>query len=155
MLRAAIVLAFVVLACSPVRADPFESYNPDFVQTCVTAAGVDPDALRRCVGAGAEPCIVADGSATMSHVLCWDHEATTWNELIERATYDIATRHTYRDPQRLAAANAAWEAWAAAECEYWAWEDGGGVGEQVDRARCHARINADRAITLMVASAER
>jgi hypothetical protein len=155
MLRAAIVLALVALACAPVRADPFESYNPALVGDCVSGAAANESALHACLGVGARPCIEADGGATMSHVLCWAHEATTWNELIERATNDMATRHTYRDPQRLAAANAAWAAWAEAECEYWAWEEGGGVGEQVDRARCQARVNADRAITLMVAAADR
>jgi uncharacterized protein YecT (DUF1311 family) len=72
---------------------------------------------------------------------------------MNRATNDMNTRHTYRDPQRLAAANTAWEAWAEAECDYWAWEEGGGSGEQVDRVQCHARVTAERAITLIVASA--
>jgi hypothetical protein len=155
-LIAALVLALTATAqCAPVSADPFESYNPDFVNDCVASGGTDEATLRACLGAGATPCIEADGSSTMSHVRCWDHEATTWNELIERATTDMATRHTYRDPQRLAAANTAWAAWAEAECEYWAWEEGGGVGEQVDRARCQARVNADRAITLIRAADER
>ncbi|HYD74312.1 MAG TPA: lysozyme inhibitor LprI family protein [Candidatus Binatia bacterium] len=155
MFRAAIVLALAVLTCAPGHADPFESYNPDFVGDCVAAAGADESVLRACLGAGATPCIAAEGSSTMSYVLCWDREATTWREMIERAANDTTTRHGYRDPQRLAAANTAWEAWAEAECEYWAWEEGGGVGEQVDRARCQARVNAERAITLMVAAAER
>ena len=155
MFRAAIVWAFVVLGCAPVQADPFESYNPDLINACVTAAGVDETALHACLGAGATPCIAADGPSTMSYMLCWDREATQWREIIERATNDMTTRHGYRDPQRLAAANTAWEAWAEAECEYWAWEEGGGSGEQVDRARCQARLNADRAIALIVAAAER
>ena len=155
VLRPAIILALVVLACAPVQADPFESYNADFISDCVSGAGADEDALHACLGAGATPCVAADGGATLSHVLCWDHEATTWRELIERATNDMGARHAYRDPQRLAAANTAWEAWAEAECDYWAWEEGGGVGEQIDRARCHARVNAERAITLIVAAAER
>jgi hypothetical protein len=149
-------LAFALAAtaqCAPARADPFESYNPDFVQDCVAGAGADQDALRRCVGVGATPCIQTDGSTTSSHVLCWSHESDTWRGLMVRATESMNTRHTYRDPQRLAASNAAWETWAEAECEYWAWEEGGGVGEQVDRVRCHARITAERAITLIVASA--
>ena len=152
-LVAALAFALVATAnCAAVRADPFESYNPDFVNDCVAAAGADEAALRACLGAGARPCIEAEGSSTMSDVLCWDREATTWSELIERATNDMATRHTYRDPQRLAAANTAWTAWAEAECEYWAWEEGGGSGEQVDRVQCEARVSADRAITLIVAA---
>jgi hypothetical protein len=153
-LVAALAFALAVIAqCAPVRADPFESYNPAFVNGCVAAAGADQEALRRCIGVGAEPCIVADGSATMSHVLCWDHEAGTWRELMQRATETMNTRHTYRDPQRLADANKAWETWAEAECEYWAWEVGGGTGEQVDRAHCQARVSAARAITLIAAAA--
>jgi uncharacterized protein YecT (DUF1311 family) len=149
-------LAFALAAtaqCAPVRADPFESYNPNLISDCVATAGTGEAAVRACLGAGATPCIAADGSSTMSYMLCWDHEATTWRELIERAANDMSTRHSYRDPQRLTSANAAWETWAEAECEYWAWEEGGGSGGQVDRARCHARVNADRAITLIAASA--
>ena len=79
-LAAALAFAFVVIAqCAPVRADPFESYNPDFVNDCVAGAAADEAALRLCLGASATPCIEAEGSSTMSLVLCWDHEATTWN----------------------------------------------------------------------------
>jgi hypothetical protein len=149
-------LAFALAAtaqCAPVRADPFESYNPSLVTECVAGAGADSDSLHRCIGAGATPCIQADGQTTSSLVLCWSHESDTWRELMARATESMNTRHTYRDPHRLAAANASWEAWAEAECEYWAWEQGGGVGEQVDRVRCHARVTAERAIALIAASA--
>jgi len=149
-------LAFAAIAqCAPVRADPFESYNPDLIGGCVAAAGTDEAALRACYGAGASPCIAADGSTTNSYILCWSHEAGTWRELIQRAMTERNARYSYRDPQRLAAADAAWEAWAEAECEYWAWEEGGGVGEIVDRAECRARVNADRAIALIRAADER
>lgn len=114
MFRAAIVLALVGLACAPVQADPFEAYNRDLVGECVSGAGADEGAPRVCLGAGATPCIAADGSSTFSHALCWDHEATTWNELIQRAANDVTTRHNHRGLQRLAAANAAWAAWAQA-----------------------------------------
>jgi uncharacterized protein YecT (DUF1311 family) len=152
---AALTFASAAIApCAPVRADEFESYRAEPVQACVENAGADLDALRRCIGAGAGPCIEADGAATSSHVLCWSHEADDWRARMQRAADHLNMHHTYRDPQRLAAANAAWEAWAEAECEYWAWEEGGGVGEQVDRARCAAHVTAERTITLIAAGAE-
>jgi uncharacterized protein YecT (DUF1311 family) len=153
---AALVFALVATAqCAPVQADPFESYNPEFINRCVSGAGADRTALGACLGVGATPCIAAEGSSTMAYMLCWDHEATQWRDVWQSTTRDMNTRLTYRDPQRLAAANTAWEAWAEAECEYWAWEEGGGSGEQVDRARCYARLNAERAATLISALAER
>jgi uncharacterized protein YecT (DUF1311 family) len=150
-LVAALALASAAFA-QLAHADEFESYNPDFVQTCAEGAGADQAALHRCIGVGATACIQADGGATMSHVLCWSREAETWRELMNGAISDLNTR-AYRDAERLAAANAAWETWAEAECDYWAWEEGGGAGEQVDRARCLARVTAERAITLIAARA--
>jgi hypothetical protein len=145
-------LAFALAAITqPVRADPFESYNAALVPACVASAGADSTALQACVGSGATPCIAAEGASTMAYALCWDHEATTWREVVTRASTDLSTRQSYRDPERLAAANTAWEAWAEAECNYWAWEEGGGAGEQVDRARCHARLAAERATALITA----
>jgi len=151
-LMAALALALVATAqCAPVRADPFDSYNPDLVGGCVAGAGAAEEALRRCIGAGATPCIAADGGATSSHVLCWSHEGDTWRGFMNGAISELNMR-AYRDAQRLATANAAWEAWAEAECDYWAWEEGGGSGEQVDRVRCQARVTAERAITLIAAA---
>jgi uncharacterized protein YecT (DUF1311 family) len=152
---AALVLAMSMAHCAPVGADEFESYEPQRVESCLESAGVAEEVLRQCIGAGARPCIEAEGGATHGYVLCWSHEAGTWQSRLERAARDLNERHADRDPQRLAAANAAWQAWADAECEYWAYEEGGGVGEQVDRARCIARVTAERAIDLIVASAER
>jgi uncharacterized protein YecT (DUF1311 family) len=63
----------------------------------------------------------------------------------------LNTGQPSRDPLRLERANAAWNAWAEAECEYWAWEEGGGSGEQVDRVQCLAQITAARTISLLVA----
>lgn len=145
-------LMFALAATArPVSADPFESYNAELVPACVSSAGVEEAALRQCIGAAATPCIAAEGASTMAYMLCWDHEATTWRELVTRASSDLSARQSYRDPARLAAANAAWEMWQESECDYWAWEEGGGSGEQVDRARCYARISAERAIALITA----
>ena len=69
-LIAALAFALVATAqCAPVRADPFESYNPDFVNACVAGAAADEATLHACLGAGARPCIEAEGSSTMSDVL--------------------------------------------------------------------------------------
>lgn len=155
MLRLSMVLALALLACTPVRADEFESYDAAPLNACIDAAEDDDEVgMRACLGASAIPCIQAEGGATNGYVLCWGNEAGTWRERMDAATAHLNASGSYRDPERLTAANAAWEAWAQAECEYWAWEEGGGVGEQVDRARCIARVNAERAIALIIAGAE-
>lgn len=38
-----------------------------------------------------------------------------------------------------------------AECDCWAWQEGGGSGEQGERPQCAARIVAGRAIDLTLA----
>lgn len=154
-MRRLLVCLTLLAACATPRADadPFEAARPEHLRTCVERAGVSREALAQCVGALARPCVSEDGGATSSEVLCWSAEAHAWRVLDAQAQTRLQQAQTYRDPARLAAANAAWEAWADAECEYWAWEEGGGSGEQVDRARCHARVSAARAIDLMLATA--
>jgi len=148
-------LAFALAAIAqgtPARADPFDSYQEGSLLECVVNSGSDQAALHRCVGSAANPCSARDGGATSSYVLCWSHEADSWRALMHGAIGDLNQRNPARDPQRLAATSAAWEAWAEAECDYWAWEEGGGSGEQVDRVQCLARVTAERAIALMVAA---
>lgn len=87
----------------------------------------------------------------MSEVLCWSAEYDAWRAIIDGAAPSLAALEPGRDPARFAAANAAWSAWLDAECDYWAWQEGGGSGEQVDRVQCAARLAADRAINLTLA----
>lgn len=150
----ACALALTACATPQAHADPgVVQANTERLTACVGSAGADRTALEACKGVAAQACIEAEGGATMAHVLCWDSEATAWRELMSAATTRLAASASYRDATRLDAANAAWASWAEAECEYWAWEVGGGVGEQVDRVRCAARVSADRAITLIIADA--
>lgn len=154
-MRRLLVCLTLLATCATPRADadPFEAARPELLRTCVDAAGASREALTQCAGALARPCIAEDGGATSSEVLCWSAEAHEWRVLEAHAQTRLAEVQPYRDPARLAAADTAWEAWADAECEYWAWEEGGGSGEQVDRARCHARVSAARAIDMMLAAA--
>ncbi|MGD9981458.1 MAG: lysozyme inhibitor LprI family protein [Hyphomonadaceae bacterium] len=149
-----IACALALIACASLQAHA----DSDVVQAsaerltaCVASAGADRAALEQCKGVAAQACIEAEGGVTMAHVLCWDSEASGWREMMAVAATRLAVSASYRDAARLDAANAAWASWAEAECEYWAWEVGGGVGEQVDRVRCAAHISADRAITLIIA----
>jgi uncharacterized protein YecT (DUF1311 family) len=153
MLRLTLIFALTLLACAPVRADEMEGYDAARVQTCVASAGGEREALRRCIGASASPCVDAEGPATFAYVLCWSREADTWRQLMDAAAARLSAEQSYRDPQRYAAATTAWEAWVEAECEYWAWQEGGGSGEQADRVVCAANATAERAITLLVAAA--
>lgn len=154
MLRAGVVVALVLMACAPAAADEFESYNGAPLAACLDGAGAAGDAMRRCIGLSARACVDAEGASTNGYILCWSHEADDWRERMNEAAAYLNTNRTYRDPQRLSNANKAWENWAEAECEYWAHEEGGGIGEQVDRVECWTRVTAERAITLIAAGAE-
>jgi uncharacterized protein YecT (DUF1311 family) len=153
MLRAGVVVALALLTCAPAQADPFESYDGAPLATCLESAGAASDAMRQCIGLSARACVTAEGGSTDGYNLCWSHEAEDWRARLDAAADYLNTNHTYRDPHRLANANKAWERWAEAECEYWAYEEGGGVGETVDRIQCWTRVTAERAITLIVAGA--
>jgi hypothetical protein len=149
-----IACAMFLTACAAAHADTdVVQFNREQLTTCVASAGADRTALEACKGVTAQACIDAEGGVSMAHTLCWDFEAGAWREMVTAATARLAISASYRDGARLTAANEAWANWAETECEYWAWEVGGGVGEQVDRARCAARVSADRAITLIIADA--
>jgi uncharacterized protein YecT (DUF1311 family) len=148
----AILAGLAVHACATADADPLPA-DPALLHACVAGANTEHAALEQCRGVVANPCIAEEGPSTMSTVLCWSAEAEAWEDVIARATARLNETQSYRDPARLARANEAWDAWAEAECEYWAWEEGGGSGEQVDRVECAARVTADRAIALLEAQA--
>lgn len=147
----ALAVAGAACATPPASADPFESAQPQLLDGCLQSAGASRDALQQCVGVVANPCIATDGAATSSYVLCWSAESDAWNTHLTQATARLNETQESRSPSRLADANKEWAAWRDAECEYWAWEEGGGSGEQVDRARCHAQLTADRTISLLTA----
>ncbi|MFZ2029014.1 MAG: lysozyme inhibitor LprI family protein [Vitreimonas sp.] len=145
---------FLVAVCAAflpqsASADVDSTYDPALLTNCVASAGQTRAALEACKGAGARPCIEAD-SSIMGLVLCWDREATAWQQMADRA---FETRR-HSEPERrasLIAARLAWESWRDAECEYRADEPAGGSGVQVDRVRCIAELTADRAIALLSA----
>lgn len=144
----ALVLVFVT--ATPVAADPLET-DPQMLRTCVAAPDATREQLSQCLGAEARPCIEAQGGGTMAEALCWNAEADTWGALILEASAALSEHASYRDPHRLKRANTDWAAWATSECEYWAWEEGGGSGEQIERVMCAARLRSHRAIDLMLA----
>jgi len=154
MLRLAVALALAISTaqCAAVRADEFEAYRPERVLSCVEAAADDRNALRACVGASANPCIDEEGESTMAYVLCFSSEAETWRGLMDAAMARVSAEQTERDPQRLSRATSAWETWMETECEYWAWQEGGGSGEQVERASCALGLTAERAISFIAAA---
>jgi uncharacterized protein YecT (DUF1311 family) len=145
-----LVLALALASCStpPAQADDMID-NPEAIATCVAAANGERAALEACRGAIARPCFAQHGPGTMSDVLCWSAEGDAWNREIATAIERLNQHTEGRDPARLAAAQAAWQAWRDAECEYWAWEEGGGSGEQVVRAQCAVDATIDRAINLL------
>jgi uncharacterized protein YecT (DUF1311 family) len=135
-------------ACAPAaRADELPT-NEEGLRACVSAAGVERAALERCIGVSANFCDAEMGPA--ASVLCSWAEGDIWRELISETTSRLSQAPGDRDPALLVRANEAWSAWEEAECAYWSWEEGGGSGEQVDRAHCYARVSADRAIALII-----
>jgi uncharacterized protein YecT (DUF1311 family) len=145
-----LVLALALVSCSTpsARADEWID-NPEAIATCIASANGDRTALESCRGAIARPCFEQHGPGTMSDVLCWSAEGDAWDREIAAAIERLNQRTEGRDPARLAAAQTAWEAWRESECEYWAWEEGGGSGEQVVRVECAVDASTDRAINLL------
>ena len=143
-----VALMLIFASAAPVAADPLET-DPALLRACAAAANATRAALGLCLGAQARPCIEAQGGGTMAEALCWNAEADTWDALISEASAAHSARASYRDPHRLKRANTDWAAWAESECAYWAWEEGGGSGEQVERVMCAARLRAHRAIDMM------
>ena len=138
------VVGMVALAaCASPHTTQAGSTNAAALRACVSAAGAEREALERCTGVSANSCIAQSGQGRAA--MCWALEARTWRELIGETTTRLNQTEGYRDPARLANANEAWSAWAAAECAYWS-----GEGEQ---AQCDAEVSAERAIALIRASA--
>ncbi len=149
MRRLLIACAFALTACATPQAHADEILaNPEVLRSCVTAAGADRAALAQCEGLMARDCFEAEGLSTMSEVLCWDRETNAWEDLVNANTVRIEAADAEKGA-RLRSANEAWAVWLEAECEYRAYEFGGGSGEQVDRVRCAAALTTARAIDLI------
>ena len=143
-------LAVTLAACATLDADadPLPA-DPEILRTCVAQAGKDRAALSDCVGFVTRACIEAEGGPnSMSDVLCRSAEADIWQTLIEEATVRITAADPV-DGELLAAANQTWTQWREAECNYRAYEFGGGSGEQYDRIVCHMTLTAVRAVNLI------
>jgi len=141
-------------SCAPAqfaRADPLEGADPAPLLACVEASA-SREALDQCRGIVLRACRAANGPGSMPDVLCLSAEADAWQSVLDAATARLSAVRQFNDPARLARANEAWSQWLEAECEYWAWEEGGGSGEQYVRVECAANMTADRAIALRAAA---
>lgn len=144
-------LAFVLssLAAPGARADILQA-DAQILRSCVASAGQDRAALQQCYGAMTRSCVEAEGgSNSMTDVLCRSVEYETWQVLVEEASARIAAADP-RDGELLAASNAVWTQWREAECEYRAYEFGGGSGEQFERVVCYLDLTSARAIDLIL-----
>jgi uncharacterized protein YecT (DUF1311 family) len=145
----ACALALTACAAPQAHADPLPA-DPELVRACVGQAGRNCAALQQCQGVVTRACIEAQGgSNSLSDVLCRSAEADIWQTLIDENTARISAADAV-DGRLLAAANASWTQWRDSECEYRAYEYGGGSGEQYDRIVCHLELTAARAIDLIV-----
>lgn len=145
-------LAFALTACATptAHADPLP-IDLSILRTCVAQAGQDRAALEQCRGLITQACIEAEGgSNSFSDVLCRSGESDSWSILLYERAIQIAAADP-EDGRLLEAANLAWEQWREAECNYRAYEYGGGSGEQFDRAVCDLDLTSARAIDLILA----
>lgn len=144
-------LAFVVTACATpeARADVLRA-DARILDACVVAAGQDRSALQQCIGVMTRACVEEEGgSNSMTDVLCRSQESMAWGVLINTRTESIAAADPV-DGELLVAANNKWTDWRDAECDYRAYEFGGGSGEQYDRVACYLELTSTRAIDLIV-----
>jgi len=145
-------LAFVLTACaSPsAHADVLQA-DARILESCVAQAGADRAALQQCVGVMTRACVEAGGgSNSFSDVLCRSAESLAWQAIVDARTEQISAADP-EDGQLLAAANGQWVNWRDAECEYRAYEYGGGSGQQFDRVTCDLELSSSRAIDLILA----
>jgi len=143
-------LALLVTACATptARADPLP-FNPEILRTCVAQAGQDRAALEQCRGLMTQDCIEAEGgSNSISDVLCRSGESHAWLVLALEREAQISDVDPV-EGRLLYAANLAWNEWREAECNYRAYEYGGGSGEQFDRIACDLELTSARAIDLI------
>lgn len=144
----AVVVLLAACATPGANADPLAAES-QLLRGCVTQAGQDRAALAQCVGLVTRACVEAEGGPNaMSDVLCRSAEADIWQTLVDETTARIATADAV-DGELLGAANQSWAQWREAECNYRAYEFGGGSGEQYDRIVCHLNLTSARAIDLI------
>jgi uncharacterized protein YecT (DUF1311 family) len=145
-------LAFVLSACATpsANADVLQS-DPDILGACIAQARQDRAALEQCKGLMTRACVEAEGGTNAyTDVLCRSDEMLAWESIAPERTEAIALADPV-DGELLAAANDKWQDWREAECNYRAYEYGGGSGEQYDRAVCYVDLTAARAIDLITA----
>ena len=144
----ACALALASCATPDARADPLP-IDSAILRTCVSEAGQDRAALEQCRGLITRACVEAEGgSNSMTDVLCRHGESHVWMVLLYERTAQISEADPV-DGRLLDAANRAWNDWLDAECNYRAYEYGGGSGEQYDRVVCGLELISARAIDLI------
>jgi uncharacterized protein YecT (DUF1311 family) len=116
------------------------------IEACLAAAPT-VDAMRACKRILFKACVQAPENRDSTHglVMCNDREGQVWQALLTARTAELKKRDAYR-AAALVAADAAWQAWIAAECAYHRAEAMGGSAEQVITTQCIADLTADRVI---------
>lgn len=80
-------------------------------------------------------------------VMCTEQEGGVWRALLSAHTADLQRRDAYR-AEALIAADAAWHAWAAAECAYHRTGTVDVWAESAITAWCQSDLTADRVILM-------
>lgn len=106
--------------------------------------------MEQCKRSVVTPCLrePANADSTMGLVGCYEREGIEWRSLL-----DIHVQLESEGPRakQFIAAQAAWEAWLAAECNYQRADATAGSGEQVAQLGCDLDLTADRVIALTLA----
>lgn len=153
---AALAAAFVAVPAAAAE----EGSDAGFLSQCLDAhlrGGAAPAELR-CVGLIAYSCMNRpEGRSTVGQSACLLREAAAWERVLDTSLAALAERVALRDAasvpagvagEALSRAQAAWEAYAEAECGYAYALWGEGSFRQVAGADCRLNVNARRAIQL-------
>jgi len=118
------------------------------IEACLAAAQT-VDAMRGCKRIVFKACVQEPENRDSTHglVMCNDREGGVWQALLAARTAELKKRDAYR-AEALVAADAAWQAWVAAECAYHRAEAMGGSAEGVITTECVSDMTADRVIAM-------
>ncbi len=148
MMRIGLVAALMVLGLSGGIAKAADGANGSKIDACLAAAQT-VDAMRSCKRIVFKACVQEPDNrdSTDGLVMCNDQEGGVWRALLDAYTAKLKARDSYR-AEALAAADAAWQAWVAVECNYHRVGAMGGSAEAVITTECVSDLTADRVIGL-------
>ncbi|MDZ4866339.1 MAG: lysozyme inhibitor LprI family protein [Alphaproteobacteria bacterium] len=148
MMKIGLVAVLLMLSVVCGFAQAADGARAPTIVACLAAAQT-LDAMRDCKRIVFKACVQEPDNRDSTHglVMCNDREGNAWQGLLVVRTAVLKKRDAYR-AEALVAADAAWQAWVAAECAYHRAEAMGGSAEGVITTECISDLTADRVILL-------